>query len=224
MMTRFDVSRADFTLEALYQRPAFGAFRDGLAMPARLFEALESHGLKLGDIKIERGNGSLADYHVFCQLFDFRMTVRVRLDRVEIISVQLTDENVKGFSMAAVDALTAVREHLNSDYRAYGFALNLHGTLDGLDVSDYLAQFVAKKPMVDLVSGVGVAYYFGPSADRLVAAITLDVSTLVPGGVYVRPQVTWDGTRVTPALLPSRGEDFVRVALAAVDLELPARQ
>lgn len=159
-------------------------------MASRLFEALERHGLKLGDIKLERGNGSFADYHVFCQLFDFRMTIRVRLERVEIISVQLTDENVKDFSAASVDALTAVRDHLNSDYRAYGFSLNLHGTLDGLDVTDYLAQFVAKKPMVGHVSGVAVAYYFGPSDDRLMAAITLDVSTLVTRGVYVRPQAT----------------------------------
>jgi hypothetical protein len=223
-VTRLNVSRADFTLEAVYQRPAFGTFRDGLAMPSRLFEALERHGLKLNDIKLERGNGSFGDYHVFCQLFDFRMTVRVRLERVEIIGVQLTDDNVKDFAAASVDALTAVREHLSSDYRAYGFSLNLHGTLDGLDVTTYLAQFVTKKPMFGPVSGVAVAYYFGPSDDRLMATITLDVSALVPGGIYVRPQATWDGSRVTPDLLPSRGEDFVRLALAAIDLELPVRQ
>ena len=224
MTTRFDVSRADFTLEAVYQRPAFGAFRDGLAMPARLFEALERHGLKLGDVKLERGDGSLADYRVSCQLFDFRMTVRVRLERVEIVSVQVTDENVKPFSTACVDALTAVHEHLGSDYRVYELSSNLHGTLDGLEVKDYLARFVTKRPTIGSVSGVGVAYYFGPSDDWLVAAMTLDVSALVPGGLYVRPQVTWDGRGVSPDSLPSRGEDFVNRALAAVDLGLPVRQ
>lgn len=224
MGIRFDVSRADFTLEAAYQAPEFAAFRDTSRLLHRLFGALRPHGVKLSDLKIERGRGTLDEFYVLCYLFDFLMTIRVRLDRMEINCSYLAAENVQRFSGAVVDALTATRGHLSGDYRTYTFSLSLHGTLDGVETKKFLGAFVAKTPEIGPATGNAIGYYFGPTEDRLTATITLDISAVVPGGLFLRPQATWDGAIVATSMLPVRAEAFARSAVTAVGLALPLEQ
>lgn len=224
MATTFNIVRADFALDAVYQRPEFATLRDSGSLLARLYSGLEPHGIKLSDFKVERGAGSLADFHVLCYLFDFLLTIRIRLDRVDVVGSSLSKENITRFSTAVIDALHAVRAHLNSDYRAYSLSLNLHGTLGGLDVKEYLGQFVAKRPKIGPAAGSAVAYYFGPEDDRLIAAITLDVSAAVAGALYVRPHATWDGNRVRVDALPGRARQFLSDAMGAIELEIPLFQ
>lgn len=220
----FKVSRADFTLEAAYQSPEFAAFRDTSRLFSRLFAGLEAYGVKLADIRVERGQGRLADFQVVCHLFDFLMTVRARLDRVEVFCSYLANENLKRFSAAAVDALAAIRGQLSADYRAYALSVSLHGALAGIETKDYLVKFNAKTPQLGSLAGNAVGYYFGPAEDRVTSTLTLDVSVVVPGGLYVRPQATWDARLVPVGMLPARAEAFVRLALSAVELELPSPQ
>lgn len=222
MPIRFDVSRADCTLEAAYQGPKFAALAESAALLTRLFEATERHGVKLSDIKIERGGGSFADFHILFYLFDFLLTVRVRIERVEIFCSYLSNENVQRFSAAAVDVLNAVRAHLKSDYKAYTLSLNLHGTLYEFDTKKFLGQFAgAISPDIGPIVGHGVAYYLGTEDDRLFGSLTLDLSAPVPGGLFARPQATWDGGRVKAEDIITRAEQFVRRSLGAVGLELP---
>lgn len=225
MAARFIVSRSDFTLEALYQRADLHALgRNQADLLTKLLDTLGPHGLKLSDIKFERGGGTLGDAHVLCNnLVDYALTLRVRLDRVEATCLFLTVENKDRIFAAILDALKAVKTHISTDYRAFSISLNLHGLLEAGDSREYLAGFVGKAPNIGPVSGTAAAYYFGPVEDRLTSTLTLDVSALVPGAVYVRPQATWDASRVTVDHLPERAETFVRDALLSVGLELPAK-
>ena len=90
---KFVVSRSDVTFEASYQRPEFGLFREDAGLFTRLVSRLSSYGLKLSDMKVERGSGTLAEIHLFFYLLDYLLTVRVRLDRAEIYCSHLTEEN-----------------------------------------------------------------------------------------------------------------------------------
>lgn len=224
MATRFVVSRSDFTLEAAYQRAELDALgRDLSALLTRLLDALGPHGLKLSDIKVDRGAGTLAELHVLCQnLVDYVLTVRIRVDRVEALCSYLTVENKERVFAAIRDALKAVRSQVSADYRAFSISLNLHGILEGVDSKEYLSGFIGKAPNIGPVSGTAVAYYFGPVEDRLTSTLTLDVSAVVASAVYVRPQATWDASRVTVDHLAERAETFVRNALLSVGLELQA--
>lgn len=223
MPLKFVVSRSDFTLEAVYQRAELAAFgRNQPELLGRLLEVLGPHGLKLSDLKVERGGGTFADLHVLCQgLVDYVLTARVRLDRVEAYCSYLTVENKDRVFAAVLDTLKAVKNHITADYRVFSLSLNLHGVVEGIDHREYLAGFVGKTPNIGPVLGTAVAYYLGPAEDRLTSTLTLDVSALVAGAVYVRPQATWDASQVTVELLQGRAEAFVRDTLSSVGLELP---
>lgn len=78
MPTKLNVAKADLNLESAFAQPEFGLFRDATSLLHQLFARLQPHGLRLPDMKIERGTGSIGDYHVACHLYNFRMGVLVR--------------------------------------------------------------------------------------------------------------------------------------------------
>jgi hypothetical protein len=219
---KFDVAKADLTFEAGFGQPEFALFRDTPGLLRHLFKRLEPHGIRLVDMKIERGSGSAADFHVLCYLFNFVMTVRVRLDRIEVYCADLPRDHVQEFSVAILDALAAVQAHLpDLSFRAHALAVGLHGLLEGEPVRKYISRFVSNAPNIGSPTGNGVVFYFGPEGDRLLSAITLDMSVVVPDALYVRTHVIWDAKKVEIKNLASMAEGFVRHVLNQVGLELP---
>ena len=219
---KFVISSADVTIEAGYQQPAFGLFRDEAGLFARLVSRLSRYGLKLSDMKIERGNGSFGDLHLFCHLLDYLLTVRIRLDRSEIYCSLLTEENKKGVIAAAVETLDCLRESVDGQYRAYAISLNVHGLLENTSAKTFLSGLIAAPPTAaGPVTGNAVAYYFSPAQDRLASSLTFDVSAITPDGLYVRPQAVWDASRFTPEQVAERAEGFVRNMLGSFGLEVP---
>ena len=221
MSTGFEVSRLDYSCEARYQQPEFDLFRDAPALASHMYTALRGHGVTLPDLKIEQGDGNLGELHLFCKLFDFALTVRIRLDRVDIVAVYVsTTDQADRYSAAAVDALTAIQKVVKSGYSAYTIQVHAHGTLADGNVKAFLAQFIAKTPAAGPATGNGVGYYYGPSEDRLSSSIVADPSAIIPGGLYVRVQGIWDAARVRVQDLPIRTNTYVRDALAALNLDV----
>jgi hypothetical protein len=179
MSTKLMILRAELTLEAVYERAEFGVYLQG-GLLSRLFERLQPHGLRLADLKVERGTGTMAEFHVLGHLFEYLMAIRVRVDKVEFFCSQVTSENLKRFSAAVVDALSAVQGAFNVKYRVYALGIALHGTLAGQSAKDYLSQFVSQIPEIGTVAGNAVAYYYGQTEDRIASTVTLDVSTSSP--------------------------------------------
>jgi hypothetical protein len=223
MAVKFDVSRADLSIEAGFSQPEFGLFRDTHALLDQLYKALEPYGIRLNDIRIEQGGGSAADFHLLCHLFDFMMTIRVRINRVEIYCSQLPRDYVERFGGAVVHALGALRAHQSTlQYRTHALAVSLHGVLEGVTAKDYVSRFATSIP-AGLGPSVGSAtvMYFGPEGDRTFSSLTVDMSALVTNGLYVRAHVVWDGKQVDIAALPKLSEGFIRHALDQVGLQLP---
>lgn len=223
-MTKFTVSQADFHLEAGFSRAEFSLFRDSSNVLDHLFKALEPHGARLTDIRIERGNGSAADLHALCYLFNYWVTLRVRIDRIEIVASQLPQEYVSKYGAAIVDALQAVRTcREDLSYRAYALAVGLHGLLEGVSVASYLADFVKNVPEgLGPSVGSGTVMYFGPVAERLLCSVTVDRSAVMPDNLFCRTHVIWDASKVTIDCLPDLAQGFVRQATNSMGLELPS--
>ena len=122
MATKFTVSQAEFQLEAAFSQAEFSLFRDTSNLLDHLFKALQPHGARLADIRVETGGGSAADFNVLCYLFNYWVTLRVRIDRIEMIGSQMPQDYVHKYGAAIVDALQSVRNyHQNMKYRAYTF-------------------------------------------------------------------------------------------------------
>lgn len=223
MGIRFDVSRADLSFEAGFSQPEFGLFRDTQALLHQLYKALEPHGIRLNDMRIERGTGSAADFHLLCYLFDFMMTLRVRVDRLEVYCSQLPEDYLERFSFAIVHALGALRAHWPAlTYRAHALAINLHGLLDSVPAKEYVPRFAANIPAgLGPSMGSGTVMYFGPEGERTFSSLTVDISALVANGLYIRSYVVWDGKKVDITALPKLGQAFVKQALDQLGLQLP---
>lgn len=222
MPLKFVVSRSDVTFEATYQQSEFGLFREDAGLFSRLVSRLSSYGLKLSDMKVERGSGTLADIHLFFYLVEYLLTVRVRLDRVEIYCSHLTEENKKRVIAATLDTLDCIRENIGGQYRAYVLSMNIHGLLESQSARAFLNKLIVTPPSeAGSVTGNAVAYYFSPVDDRIASSLTFDVSATAADGLYARPQATWDASRLPMAQLPDRAEEFVRRTLASFGIEVP---
>jgi hypothetical protein len=85
MATKFTVSQAEFQLEAGFSQAEFSLFRETNSLLDHLFKALQPHGARLADIRVETGGGSAADFNLLCYLFNYWVTLRVRIDRIDIV-------------------------------------------------------------------------------------------------------------------------------------------
>ena len=222
MSIKLAVSRSDLTIEAAYQQPQFGLFQENRGLYTRLATRLSPHGLKLSEMKIERGNGSIGEYHLSFFLLEYLLVVRVRVDRIEIYCTQLRDDNKNHVVAAATETLACLRETIGAEYRVYAVTLNIHGVLENQSAKAFLGKLVVPPPAAaGPIVGHGVGYYFAGAGDRSASSLVLDTSALVPDGLYAKPQATWDASRVAPDELAVRAEEFVRTTLGWFGIEVP---
>lgn len=221
MAIRFSAAKADLSFEAGWGRPEFALFRDTQGLLRHVFMRLEPHGLRLADMRIERGAGSAADFHLLCYLFNLWMTTRIRLDRVEVYCSELPQDYVKKIGAAIVDTVLAVRNHFpETSYRSYTLAVGLHGLLEGQSVKQFLSGFAVNAPGgLGPLIGNGAVFYFGPEGERLLSSVTVDMSAVVSEALYVRTHVVWDAKQVSIEAFPELGERFVRQAVGHLGLE-----
>src|SRR5205085_2854045 len=91
----FQVSRADVTFDAKFPEPDFGLLADEPPFLEEIFRFLQPHGLRTADIRFDPGDGSVGDEQIVCQLPNYWITVRFRVDRVEIVSATLLREQTQ---------------------------------------------------------------------------------------------------------------------------------
>jgi hypothetical protein len=221
---KLEVSKADLAFEAGFPKPEFGLFQDGAALLDCLYRRLEPHGLRLPDIHCERGAGRVGDQHFLIYLFNYSMTVRIRVERIEVHCSELRQDLVEKFKAAILDVLRAVKDYRPElSFRAFAVSVGLHAKLEGKPVRDYLAQFVTSAPRnLGPSTGAGAVFYFGAEGGRLFSTVTADVSAAIPDGLFVRIHSAWDAGRVTPDTLTAIADAFVRQTLEGLGLQLPA--
>jgi hypothetical protein len=221
---KLDVSKADLAFEAGFPQPEFGLFRDVATLLDFLFKRLEPYGLRLSDIRVERGAGSVGDQHILCYLFNYGMTVRVRVERIEVVCSELPVNYLEKFKGAILGVLRAVKDFRSDlSFRAFAVAVGLHAKLEGWQARDYLARFVTNAPQgLGPSTGNGVVFYFGPEGDRLLSTVTGDLSAVVQDGVFVRIHGVWNAEKVGADALSETADAFIRQALDRLGLQLPS--
>ena len=222
MAINLQVQKADLAFEAGFPQPEFSLFHDAGALMHHLFKRLEPHGLRLNDLRVERGIANVGDHQIVCFLFNYWMTVHIRIERIEVICSELPRDYVEKFKAAILDVLQAIKDYRpEQSFRAFAMALGLHAKLEGQPVREYLARFVTKVPQnLGPSTGGGAIFYFGPEGDRLLASIIADVSAVVQDAIYLRIYGLWDAKKVAPASLSGVADVLVRQALEGLDLSM----
>lgn len=223
MPIKFEVVKADLNFEAAYTQPEFGIFRDSSNLLHHLFKRLEPHGLRLTDVRLEHGSTNVTDHYIQCSLFNYVMTVRVRVERIEIICTELPGNYAEKYWAAIRAVLTAVTDFdSNLSFRTFAMAVGLHGKPEGKTVHEYLAPLTPRVPQnLGPFTGSGAVFYFGPEGERLLSSVTADMSILLQDSLYLRIQGFWDAKKVTPDSFYSVADAFARKALSSLELELP---
>jgi hypothetical protein len=220
---KLEVARADLQFEAVYPQPDFGLFRDESAVLHHLFKRLEPHGLRLSDVRIESGSANVGEQKILCHLFNYWMTIKLNIEKIEVVCAQLPRDHVEKFNAAILDVLRAVKDYrADLAFKAFTVGVGVHAKLEGQPGRDYLARFAANIPQkLGPSTGNGAVFYFGPEGDRMLSSVTADVSAVVQDAVWLRIHGVWDARKVTPDSLPGIAAGFVRQALESLGLQLP---
>ena len=221
MTLNAEVAKSDLAFEAGLSEPDFGLLRDD-ALLKQLLKRLAPFGGQLGDLRIERGNGSIGDQHLLWYLFNYAMTLRIRVDRVEV-TCPLPSDQMARFTEAMVEVLRAFKDRqADMSFRAFAMTVAVHAKLERTSAPEYLSRFVANVPAgLGPSTGSGGVFYFGPEGDRLWSNITVDASAVVPDAVFFRIRAMWDAQKVAVESIVQVARDFVQSSFRSLDVNVP---
>jgi len=212
MSVAFKASRAELSFQADFAEPVFHLFRDSPALHRSVFARLAKHGLRLSDMRPERGNGTLGDAHLVCSLLNSAVTLLLRPERAEIHCFDVMRLDGRNLGQVGVDFLEAIRAHAPEvPFKTYSSALALHGLLDGIRSQEFIAKFVTGAPGgLGPPLGSGAVFYYGVTADRVMSSVTVDLSAVLHDGLFLRIYAMWDGQRIAVEALPGIADEHVR--------------
>lgn len=219
----FEILQSELFFEARFGAPAFELFRDPEGLHRALHEKLAPYGLRLADMKYERGT-TLADVRLVCFLHNFSWTANVRAEQVDLQCFDLRDvqrQEVKDVAVSLVEAVTS--QIRSTSVRTYTLALAFHVSLTGIDTRSFLLRFVQNAPDLGPVAGSGVAFYFGPlpEAGLVASTVTMDRSAVIADGLFLRLHSVWDAAAVPAHVLPDSAEKQLARVLIALGLLQP---
>jgi hypothetical protein len=216
------VKQSEASFEVRFALPVFdfiGSIRSNIHQS--MFFGLRQYGLTLGDIRVESGLPNLAGLNATYSLNTYNAFVRVWIDHLEIFFLNLSRVSREQMLQIAGTTLD-VLQHTVQDIKIeqYAAALTLHGIPQDIEISQFTAQYTQKAPE-DLgpIVGSGVAYYFGPEAERRVSSLAIDMSAVVPGALFVKASVIYDGTTLPMVGSLSVARDYIFKMLADIHLE-----
>ena len=214
-LTPLEVTRADVTLQANFASEFWPLFHNIPAFYAALLQRLRDEGLTPTGIRADVGDGSLGGYQVSFWLLDIRAFVKIRLQHVEIEFRRMLASDVEPLHRIFVGVLEALKTAmLELQFATYAADIQLHGETTGVAPKDFAARFVTNVPTaLGPVLGSGTVFYFGPP----LSSITVDMSGLLPGKLYVRLSSIIEGTNRPEDVKPIL-EKHLSEALAAIGL------
>ena len=218
----FAISNSDLVFRGLYSEPVFALLQNGADLCQGLYGALKDYGVGLSDIKLETGSGTTADLHLFVSVLSTSTVIRVRLDSVEVHCLNLKATGGERIGELAVGVLEAVKRHSEAvQFNVFTVAIAMHGALEGIPVTDFVQKY-SRLPAPNLgpLTGSGAVFYYGAVGDQIQAALTLDHSATLTGGLFLRPTVVWDAVKVPLSRLRIAGQEFYDAVLRELGLEV----
>lgn len=219
MAYAFETKQTSAAFRAHYARPVFDLLQDLTGLCDRIYARFSRFGLRLHDLKLETGDGSVGDVNLRCFLFGFRTTARIFLDRIEVNSAPPDGGSQKHFEVVE-DIVELVSEHSsNVVIRTYESTMGAHGALSNVSVEEYLARLLATTPKnLGPLVGAGAAYYYGSMASQHAASLTIDLSQSVENGVFIQAKAIYDAQFMGVGALAGASRLFLNSAQKELDL------
>lgn len=218
----FDVQRSDLTIQINFGKHFWPLFHNIPSFYSALLDRLGEFGVVPNSIRTDVADGSLGAYNVNFWMFNFRASVRIRLERLELQFNNILQSDLDELERVFVrltEALAASFEGF--EVASYAVDLGLHGQPLGVEPKTYLARFISNVPEgVGPHFGSGVVFYFGEEGQAPLRTITADLSGPLPGKVYVRLYSVLTGT--TAHALRGAIEEHMTIGLRSLGLTTKA--
>lgn len=213
MAIDYIVERGELNLHASYSQPLFAMWRDTDALFQHLFSHLAKHGLHLTDLRWNQP-GSVGDVQLNFYLLNYTVGVRLRIDRIEVEVLDLRKVNVEQLESAIIDLVGAVQAHKPEiSFNAYSISVAYHGKLGAQTATEFTGTLTVAPATLGPQQGAGAVFYYGPEEGRTSAAVTADLSAVVPDGLFFRTLVVWDASQVALSELKVRTNQYVERVL-----------
>jgi hypothetical protein len=192
----------------------------------RLYEALLTNlagcHLSASDLRPE-ATGSVGGASLSFWLFSFNVNVTIRLEGFSVRCSQLRQVSQDQLVACVEGITTALRQAAGGNFAVQGstLAYTCHGEVEGLPVADLIGRFVSPGPVVagfGANNGAGAAFYYGEAAPVVSSALTVDVSRVVSGGVFLRSVIAIAPVDSAAALIDLAVER-VTATFTALDLQ-----
>jgi hypothetical protein len=213
----FKVERSDLAVQVTFRSRLWSLFHDITKLYDALLD-LSEFGVTAQGIKSDVADGSLGAYNVNFWMLDFRVLVRIRLERLDIQFNGMVQGDLERFEQAFLRLLGALST-ARSDFAVagYGIDLGLHGETVGVESGEYLSRFVRNIPRVGPHLTSGVIFYYGEGGASTLRTLTLEMSGSFPGRLFFKHYALFNDS-VRPDTLRRVFEEQVMTALRLVGL------
>ncbi len=220
-MNKVRLVQGDLAYQGEFSSPAFDLVGSFLSLLTRLYARMAKFGVRPADLKLESGQ-SLAESALLCALHGLNAQARIRVERVEANFLELrrvTQDQVLAIILEAIGAVQELSPQLA--FKTHGIVLSLHGVLEGITFEDFIQRYTVKAPDgLGPPVGSGVVYYYGPETERDNSSVVLDKSLVVSGGLYLRMNLTINGTKVSVTEVHDKVSAYFNLLVKKLDLEI----
>lgn len=216
MAARLSVGRVDLGLTAQLRTVYFPVLTDPWKAVQELLPAVAPFGVRVGDFRIPERRTQDSPLSFYTSVFNARLYP----ERVELWGFELQ----RGVFEAQWGLFEALLRTVcpTGEMGLCSVVLGVHGTVEGTSPGEFLERFVQDSPSgLGPAGGHAVSFRFGPEAARVFSTLTLDASTVVEGGVWLRLDSGWEVQVVPVEELLAHVVDYGREALTALGLEVP---
>ena len=219
-MNRLAVARSEVELESSFAPRLWVLVHDVPVLYDALLDQMHPLGLSSMDLRSDAGDGSVGSAGLGFWLSDGKINVRVGLESVRLRWAVFPSDfasPVDRVSAALQQALPEIR------FRTHAVSYACHGHVEGTESREFIRRFTSEGPNVEGFGehlGAGAAFYFGEASPVVSATLTLDVSRALHDGLFVRVYMVLDEAVGTGRSIQKVGEERVRAALRAVNLEI----
>lgn len=221
-MPSFDIVQSEAELEVRFQPRLWSLIHDVPRFYESLLSNLSACHLSANDLRPEAGS-SVGGSTLSFWLFNFNVNVTIRLEGFSVRCGQLRLVTREQLLQVLDGIIAAIGQAAGGNLSALGatVAYSGHGQIQGDQGLEVIGRFTTPGPAVEGFgekNGAGAAFYYGEAAPLLSSALTVDVSRVVPGGVFVRVVLAL-AAGMSNATLIDVAVDRVRAAFAALDLQ-----
>ncbi len=218
-MNRFTIEQSEIELESKFAPRLWSVVHDVPVLYDALLDELAHVGLSSMDLRPDAGNGSVGGAGLGVWLFGGKANVRIGLD-----SVRFQTSSPEPQVVDSVDGVIGAVRRASPElrFKTHAVSYACHGLIEGMKAAEFVRRFVPSSVNIDGFGdclGVGAALYFGEAPPMISSTLTLDISRVVPDGLFVRVLMVMDGAVGTGAAILALAKERTGAALTAVGLE-----